>query len=327
MAHILYLTDTLGIHDRRFCAALAHRGHRVSKFAYRGSGTWWDGVNVVDGKLLGDISADLVQVGPLTLLEEVADLATTHSVVATCWGSDAYMLLSATALRVLRGARAVICDCQCIVERLVQMGVPRDCITSFAWGIDLGTFHPPSRNRIPGRRVFVSTRSLEPLYEHAFVVRAFSEVASVMPEAELRLYGTGSLRKDIRDLARELCLPGTVHIRNPVSESELAIILRSATAWINAARTDGTSVSLLQAMASGAGIISTDVECTREALGDVNAWLFESGDRSSLRQALLEARRMDSQETAVAWERLVEMGDWSKNAEIYVQAVESACDR
>jgi len=337
VVRVVYLKDALGVHDRRLVAALESRGIQVRAACLQGgpdlgrpgnSGGWVKpGGEIFDFERELESFADILHVGPLPLLEQVADQLGRLPIVAVCWGSDAYQPIAPAALEVLKRSSSVVCDCRCIAGRLEAMGAPADRIASFAWGIDLNTFSPPAEGGgSVDEALFVSTRALEPAYHHEVLLEAFHMALEAGRRGRLCFYGRGSQKDLLLARAQELGVGDLVEFRDPVGEAELADVLRRATAWVNASPTDGYSVSLLQALACGAGVVTTDVECTREAIGPIPAGLFPAGDTRVAADCMANVQRMAPPERSVARRHLAEVADWRKNQKLYVDAVLAALE-
>jgi glycosyltransferase involved in cell wall biosynthesis len=320
---VLYATDTYGIHDDRFVSALGAASHVVDVATRFSSENWLVAGQVSTGDALARAGYDLVQLGPLALAPHAGPFLDRVPVMAICWGSEAFVLADDATRTLLASAAAVLCDCAAVGERLVDLGADRTRMTVFPWGIDLERFHPPAATSIGGWRTLVSTRSWEPFYAHDLTIRALRAArAAGADDLRLRLYGGGSEEGALRSLIEELDLAEMVDLLPPVEEGSLAEILGRATAWVNAAPSDGICISLLQAMACGADVLTTDVPCAREAVGPFPAAFFEPGDIDALASLMVAAERPVPRREARHW--LETYADWSRNSRIFVRAVEEA---
>ena len=329
-SRIVYLKDRFTVHDQRFIRALTSAGHAVRRAVVvdgSGQSSRWrfdDGVELTGEELVAT-GPDFVQVGPLDLLESCRDFVTELRVVATCWGSEGLAPFTDEQRRVLRSASHIVADCKFVADVLARATDDRVPITRFAWGIDLDVFHPPApimADTQPSLRSLVVTRSLEALYDHETIVEAFVQASRRVDDLELVFYGSGSLAAALADRAAPA--GERVVFRSPVTEPELAPILRRATAWVNAAPLDGISISLLQALASGCMVLTADTPCGREAVGPSDARFFAPGDVPGLVELMVAARRPDAIALArnTSWVRA--FADWSSNSRRYLSIFEGA---
>lgn len=316
MPRILYLKDRLTIHDDRFKKALVDAGHDVVSACV-------DASTVLDA--IVSAGADVVHAGPL----RTAALAFPHlrraPLVSVCWGSDGLGKLSPGEIRALRASAVVITDCRMIARRLESVGAAADAIVAFPWGIDLELFVPPAVQSGSTRPPwFVTTRSFEPLYRQDVVLRGFARAFGSGSEATLTMFGAGSELSDLQQLTRSLQIVDRVEFRAPIPEEEVADVFRSATAWVNAAISDGICISLLQALACGCSVITTDLPCAREAAGVAPASFFPLADDAALASLMQAAGRPSIDDVASARRRLEGYADWKQNSQTYVSSVERA---
>jgi glycosyltransferase involved in cell wall biosynthesis len=102
-----------------------------------------------------------------------------------------------------------------------------------------------------------------------------------------------------------------------VTYADLPRFYRLADLYVAATHSDGTSISLLEAMACGCPALVSDIPGNREwVTPGENGWLSPPGDVDSLAQAILEA--VDQRDTLVEMGRaarsLAELrADWNQN--------------
>lgn len=291
---------------------------------------------------------DLVLAGPIQRCAFLAALAGFRPLVSMSWGYD--LLQDAhkgfgwdyATRYTLKHSDAFVGDCDTIRQLAVAYGMPDERIVTFPWGVDLGHFSAASPpDRLPGQgKVFrlLSTRGWEPIYGVDLIARAFARVAELHPQLQLVMLGNGSMAGDLRKIlapfglnlleqdaagaSRRVLFPGQI------GYTELPRTYRSADLYISASHSDGTSISLLEAMACGLPVLVSDIPGNREwVTPGLNGWLFPDGDPEALAQAILHA--LDHREG------LAEMGqnarkiaeqraDWRKNFPQLYRAFEIA---
>ena len=161
-------------------------------------------------------------------------------------------------------------------------------------GIDTRVFSPElpdSRARLlpgsDGHIVVGCVARFEPVKNHDLLLRAFREAQRARPELLLVLVGDGSLRPELEALARALEI--THAVRFTGDQADPASWYRCFDTFVLASRAEGTSMSLLEAMASGCSIIATDVGGNRAVLGEDGAGrLVPSEDAAALSAALAQ---------------------------------------
>lgn len=125
--------------------------------------------------------------------------------------------------------------------------------------VDLERFRPAA----PGRRSrgghLVVLRNLEPIYDNASAVQALAALRRAHPEAHLTIAGTGPEAPALRALVAKLGLESSVKLVGRLDRDEAAAIYREADVALNPSTVDNMPNSVLEALASGVPVVSTDV--------------------------------------------------------------------
>ena len=130
------------------------------------------------------------------------------------------------------------------------------------------------------------------------IARAFAQAAQQRPELRLVMLGNGSQAGLLRQIFSRnglLAEPGPessprVFFPGQVGYADLPRYYRSADLYLAATHSDGTSISLLEAMACGCPVLVSDIPGNREwVTPGENGWLFPAGDAEALAQAILQA--------------------------------------
>lgn len=167
--------------------------------------------------------------------------------------------------------------------------------------IDLARFFPrqPSPDDTSEPHILVA-RNLEPIYDNATALRAFRIVKNQLPGARLTIAGSGPERAALEDMARILNIDAAVHFTGRVDNEQMPELYRSADVMINPSIADNMPISILEALASGVPIVSTNVGGVPFLVEDLKtALLVPPGDPQTMAQALIQvlttpdlARRM-----------------------------------
>ena len=117
--------------------------------------------------------------------------------------------------------------------------------------------------------------------------RAFALVAKVRPRARMTIAGSGPQRAELERLAAEQGV-GAVRFTGRLDDAELPELYQSATLTLNPSLTDNMPNSLLEAMASGVPIVSTNVGGIPYLVEDgVSALLVPFGDAQAMARCAL----------------------------------------
>lgn len=123
--------------------------------------------------------------------------------------------------------------------------------------VNLDAFRPAREP--PQHPHLVVTRNLEPIYDIGTAIRAFALVAQAHPDARLTIAGSGPERASLERVAAELGVRDAVRFTGRLDNAALPDLYRTATAMLNPSLVDNMPNSVLEAMASGVPVISTDV--------------------------------------------------------------------
>ena len=125
--------------------------------------------------------------------------------------------------------------------------------------VDLDRFKPP----LPGQRVrgahLVVARNLERIYDNATAIQALAALRLTHPEARLTIAGTGPEEPTLRALVASLGLVSAVELVGRLDRDEVAAVYREADIALNPSTVDNMPNSVLEALASGVPVVSTDV--------------------------------------------------------------------
>ncbi len=158
---------------------------------------------------------------------------------------------------VLRLADAVVVPSGFLGEVFGKRGVDVQVVPNI---IDLHRFRGGEGTGPGARRPhLVVSRNLEAIYDNATAVRAFRLVKDRVPDARLTLAGTGPEGPALRRLVEELGLGDAVVFAGHVKNARMPELYRSAAVAINPSLVDNMPISVLEALASGVPVVSTDV--------------------------------------------------------------------
>jgi glycosyltransferase involved in cell wall biosynthesis len=109
-----------------------------------------------------------------------------------------------------------------------------------------------------GLRLLVA-RNLEPIYDNATALRTLALVRAHDPHATLVIAGSGPLRADLERLATELDIAQAVTFTGRVDNAAMAALYRNADVMLNPSLVDNMPNSVLEALACGVAVVSTNV--------------------------------------------------------------------
>jgi glycosyltransferase involved in cell wall biosynthesis len=320
---LIYFSQDYTPHDYRFLERLAGTPHEVFFMRLEDGGyrledrrlpanvkliDWWGGRRLVRwwelsrakaevGRVLERLKPDLVHAGPVQRVARLAAANGFHPLVTMSWGSDLLHgarrgLGRRTARWVLARTDVLACDCQAVSRRAEHLGMPEDRIIVFPWGVDLAHFVPGDGSALRRKLgwdsefVILWTRSWERLYGVETFIKAFLRAAQEMPNLRLLMLGDGSLHRRVEGMLKTAEQERRVYFAGQARYDELPSYYRAADLYVSASVSDGSSISLLEAMACGLPAVVTDIASNREWIAeDQNGWRFRPGDPGDLLRA------------------------------------------
>jgi L-malate glycosyltransferase len=114
----------------------------------------------------------------------------------------------------------------------------------------------PSGCRAP---TVLVARHLEPIYDNKTALRAFALLAARYPAAQLVIAGSGPEAEMLAALADHLGIAQAVRFTGRIDNSAMAALYREADIMLNPSLVDNMPNSVLEALAGGVAVVSTDV--------------------------------------------------------------------
>jgi glycosyltransferase involved in cell wall biosynthesis len=105
----------------------------------------------------------------------------------------------------------------------------------------------------------IVTRNLEHIYDISTALRAFKIVKQKFPYASLTIAGSGPLRQELEALSSELALSDSVNFTGRIDNEKMHKLYQEADIMVNASLVDNMPISILEALASGVPVVSTNV--------------------------------------------------------------------
>lgn len=137
-------------------------------------------------------------------------------------------------------------------------------------------------------RQIVSVGRLDANKNQAMLIEAFAGIAERYPEYSVVCYGDGESRGQLEALIEQFHLQDRVQL--PGVTTDVAAMIRKASVFVLTSYTEGMPNALIEAMALGLSVISTDCPCggPKELIREgVNGMLIPVGDVEALTVALV----------------------------------------
>jgi glycosyltransferase involved in cell wall biosynthesis len=201
----------------------------------------------------------------------------------------------------------------------------------FPQGIELNIFRPRPEARMAVRdklrwsdkKILVMTRQLKSIYGVDIFIKALEIVVRTQPNVRALIVGEGPLEAELKELIVLLKLSEFVKFIGRVDREELVNYLNAGDVYVSTSYSDGTSLCLLEAMATGLPAVVTDVPANLEWIENGhNGFTPARGNPREVAYALLKlledsdlCEMFGTRNLAIAKER----ADWDKNFEMFLK--------
>lgn len=222
---------------------------------------------------------------------------------------DRHPLLSVVERFLHPRMSAIIANSEAIRRDLVKEHAPANRLWVIRNGVDTGAFHPNrARGTVwratmgidPHALVLMIVANLIPYKGHADLIDALALIAPDLPD-DWRLLCIGRDDGIGATLAAQTESAGlSDNVRFLGSRNEIPELLNTASISILCSHEEGLPNAVIEAMSSGAAVVSTEVGGTGEIIDDgVNGILVPPGDSAALSRAILELSRNTDQRRAI----------------------------
>jgi glycosyltransferase involved in cell wall biosynthesis len=154
-----------------------------------------------------------------------------------------------------------------------DMRLPRERLRLVANGVDTDRFRPAARGEAvraalgfgAGGLLVGNVARLAKVKNHALLIDAFAILRRQVPEARLTIVGEGPERRALEERVDALALAPDARLVGALYD--MPPVYRELELYVLSSHMEGTSVSILEAMASGVCVVATAVGGTPELLG------------------------------------------------------------
>ncbi len=246
--------------------------------------------------------------------------------IVTIHGSDLRMALERPGflgkifVYVCNKSAQLNCVSEAQEKELERLGIPKGKISTIPMGIDEAFLETGKNRRAEFDKVsytVLSNRNLLPIYNLSLLIRAIPIVLREEPQARFLIAGDGAERGILERDVKNLSMDSSVKFLGRVPHGEMPDLLAQSDIYVSTSHFDGTSVSLLEALAAGAFPVVTDIPSNREWISDGdNGYLVPQEDENLLAKKIVEAirnRRLVREACAKNREIVEKRAYWRKN--------------
>jgi glycosyltransferase involved in cell wall biosynthesis len=233
-------------------------------------------------KLVKQHKPDIVHAHYATSAGLTALVCGFHPAVVTVHGSDLTTGIKSRIWKPLLKKVFRFADCINVVSK--------ELIEILTLGIDTEKYSFVQKTKFDKSRLLklVCTRRLEKVFDHDTIIQALALLRDEGLEFEMTFVGDGSLLNQLKQQVEDLGLGDRVSFAGRVPNDKLPELLGRQDVYLSASLWDGTSLSLLEAMATGLFPIVSDIKANSAWLRNgVDGFLHRVGDAGDLANCIL----------------------------------------
>jgi len=191
-------------------------------------------------------------------------------------------------LRVLSKASAVHCVCEDICQVAIDLGMPPEKGVVIYTAVDPYIYKPIHHKRLNDSLKIIMIGSLIWRKGYEFALLALQKAISFGIDARLVIVGSGLEFAHIHFTSYDLGISNRTHLTGELTPDEVLQNLQEADILMHSAVSEGIPNALVEAMACGLPVITTDCGGIREAVDDgVEGYLVPTRDPESMAEAIV----------------------------------------
>jgi L-malate glycosyltransferase len=311
---VLFLDSAPSIHHDRFKKLLSTFGQVESVYTHENK------------NILLDSGYELIVYADLDItFPHIADHFTKHEVpivgISWAWDLQRTKRDSEAVKHVLRNSLLlsdlIIVDCENSIYEIQKLGVAPKRLFKSPYGLDLALY--PFRNLIVETEKTLklyTNRQWEKIYRPDLILDTALELEKRGTNFKLVLANDGSLRKNLLQKYKNVFDSERCRWIGKISPQENLLELQKSNLFLSMAQNDGSSLSLLEAMAVGVTTLVTDNEANREWITENSTgYLINSNSPRLIADKIdLISNELSSNMELLkkARKRIEESADWSE---------------
>ena len=178
-----------------------------------------------------------------------------------------------------------------------NLALRRDKIHAIQNGIEYQRFNVARdsvrrENLIPGaldkERIYLTVGRLYDKKNHRRAIIAFAKLVDQHPDCRLVIVGKGPEEMALRAISEEIGVGDRVSFLG--YRADIPELMACADVFLMPSLREGLPLALLEAMASGLPVITSDINGIREVIADIDCgWLVDPSDTSAIAEAMIES--------------------------------------
>jgi glycosyltransferase involved in cell wall biosynthesis len=339
---ICLIADATSVHTQRWTSYFVQQGDDVHLITYLAPNTHIEGVELHVIKSLFDnlylafiprhikiyllvrkLKPDIIHAHFISKFGFHAAFLGRYPVVMSAWGDDILIipywstfLWYFTKISLKRAVKIYAVSEDMAKRISLNFGIPADDVEVVPFGVDTELFQPAVKGKQDsnGRTIVFSNRNFLEVYNIDTLINAIPLVIEKNENIHFVIKGSGPLEEPLKELVSTLNMDEYVTFIGWTEYHDMPKYLHNCSIYVSTAISDGTPVSVLEAMACGKACIVTDVGGVGEWIEDgVSGCLVPPQQPQILAEKILELARDPAKRDLLGKEAygvVTERGDW-----------------
>ena len=313
---IAIVANANNIHTIRWVSGLKDKGHTVEIFSLKenNSANYFGPEPPLDRRfifnlgrevrktasclqnLIDTFKPDIVHGFFLTNHGMYTSRITNYPTIVTAMGSDVLLmpneskLLSWIIKNTAKKVDVLVTVSKALTENIKTWGIDSSKLITSPLGIDINKFKPLNKEKI-----VLFSRGFKEVYDPLTLVKAIPYVVSKIPDVKFVLCGEGPLREQCMLYLNEKGMMDSVEFLGYISNKDISTITGTSLVMVSPSLSDGTPVSLLEGLACGCALVTSDIPANHFwTIKNKTGLLFETGNPENLGNVLVNVLNNNS---------------------------------
>ena len=237
-------------------------------------------------RIIKSIQPDILHAHYMTSFGLLGALIRFHPFILSAWGTDLLLVPKKSFLHrwllrfTLKRADLIFADASFMKEELLRYGAVAEKILICPFGVNLTIFNKIGREfKDKDHYEILSMRTLIKNSNIDVIIKSMSILKDRGVNFILNITNRGAEEERLKRLTHDLELNAFINFLGFLKREDTYRYFKSSDIYISLTRSDGASVTLLEAMASGLLPIVSDIPANREWIDDgVNGFLVPLND-------------------------------------------------
>lgn len=318
----LYLGEVNGVHDQRFLEVIKEKFEVDTIFRS----------DLTNFESSSFAKYDLIIAVPLTGTISRIPKSIEIPIVGVSLAYDVNSINLSDELRAnIQRCKFVICDCRYIQDKMIaEYAIDREKISIIPYGCDLELFQFKRQRNFEKPNILV-TRNWYPIHSNQIIISALQLLHDEGLDFACTFVGNGPELQGAIDKVTKSSMNSKISFVGSKSPKAIVELMNESNFYISASSSDGSSVSLMEALATGMICIVSDFPSNHEWIEhQQSGFLFQNESVNSLSNTIREVLEVRPEVLASVGDIGIEVAktkaNWAKNRVDFVRVLESAIE-